>query len=82
MTPDLLLTDVRLPGRSGLELIRRARQEKSLAGTVIVALTGTPQPEDEERARSLGCDVYARKPSSNAEVSRLVRESLTRSREH
>jgi EAL domain-containing protein (putative c-di-GMP-specific phosphodiesterase class I)/CheY-like chemotaxis protein len=82
MTPDLLLTDVRLPGRSGLELIRRARQQTSLAHTVIVALAGTPQPEDEVRVRDLGCDVYARKPSSNAEVSRLVRESLGRSREH
>jgi diguanylate cyclase (GGDEF)-like protein/PAS domain S-box-containing protein len=82
MTPDLLLTDIRLPGRSGLDLIRQARQQTSLADTVIIALSGTPQPGDEDRARDLGCDVYARKPSSNAEVSRLVRESLARSREH
>jgi diguanylate cyclase (GGDEF)-like protein/PAS domain S-box-containing protein len=78
MTPDLILTDVRLPGRSGLDLIRYVREEMLLDDTVTIAITGTPQPADEEQARRVGCDVYTSKPSSNAELSLLVHKSFVK----
>ena len=76
VSPDLILTDVQLPGLDGLELVRRIRTDRGLQHAIIVALTGSPRPKDEKRARSAGCNVYAAKPSSNADLLRLVRQHL------
>jgi CheY-like chemotaxis protein len=75
-TPNLILTDVQLPGMSGLDLVRRIRSDTALRHTVIVAITGAPRLEDEQRALSIGCDVYVAKPKSNADVVRLVHRYL------
>ncbi|HEX6507796.1 MAG TPA: EAL domain-containing protein [Chloroflexota bacterium] len=75
-TPDLMLTDVQLPGMNGLDLVRRIRADEALRDTVIVAMTGAPRSEDEQHALSIGCDVYTAKPKSNADMIRLVHRYL------
>ena len=60
--PDLVLTDVQLPGRDGLALARQIRRDESLTGVPIVALTALAMPEDRDRAIAAGCDGYIAKP--------------------
>ena len=60
--PDLVLTDVQLPGRDGLALTRHIRRDQNLAGVPIVALTALAMPEDRDRALAAGCDGYIAKP--------------------
>jgi CheY-like chemotaxis protein len=74
--PHLILADVQLAGMSGLELARQIKANPTLQETVMVVMTGAPRPEDEQYARSIGCDHYIAKPNTNAELLALVRRSL------
>jgi two-component system cell cycle response regulator DivK len=60
--PNMILTDIQLPGMDGLELTRRLRGDPSWHGTVIVALTAYAMKGDEDKARAAGCDGYITKP--------------------
>jgi len=48
---DLVVTDVRLPGASGLEIVERLRRRG--CGTPIVVVTAFPDPDVEQRCRSI-----------------------------
>src|SRR5579872_6471451 len=60
--PKMILMDVQLPGMDGLELTRRLRQDPSLQGVIIVALSAYAMAADKENARAAGCDGYITKP--------------------
>ena len=60
--PAILLTDVQLPGRDGLELVRHVRGDPTFSEMVVVALTAFAMAEDRTRALAAGCDGYLAKP--------------------
>src|SRR5262245_41172424 len=51
--PDVMLTDIGLPGIDGYEVARRVRRDPLLAKVALVALTGY---DELERARAAGFD--------------------------
>lgn len=57
---DVLVTDLRLPGISGLELLGRARQMNPEARAIL--LTGQPTEEIQFQAEALGVVAFLRKP--------------------
>lgn len=71
LNPDAAIVDIGLPGFSGLEVARRLRQEQSLAGLFLVALSGWVQPEDVARSREAGFDHHLAKPVDVATLERL-----------
>ncbi len=62
--PDVVLCDIGLPGMDGYDVARALRAEQSLAGTLLVALTGYALPEDLQRAAEAGFDRHMAKPPS------------------
>lgn len=60
--PDLLITDLSLPGLDGFELIARVRKDASLARLPIICLSGYGGHAHDERARAAGCDRILQKP--------------------
>jgi len=66
--PDLLILDIMLPGMSGLEILRRARQTPGGARLPVLMLSAKGQRQDRETAEALGADAFISKPFSNAEV--------------
>jgi CheY-like chemotaxis protein len=60
--PDLILMDVQLPGKDGLELTRELRCEPATARIPIVALTALAMAGDRERTFDAGCTGYISKP--------------------
>jgi len=60
--PQLVLMDVQLPGRDGLELTRELKSEPATAGIPIVALTAHAMVGDEATALAAGCAGYISKP--------------------
>jgi signal transduction histidine kinase/ActR/RegA family two-component response regulator len=62
--PDVLLSDIAMPGHDGLELIRSVRQRPVGAGCRVPAIALTAYARDEDRARSLaaGFDAHLAKP--------------------
>jgi CheY-like chemotaxis protein len=71
--PDLMITDILMPGVDGLETIMRTRQ---IAPAVkIIAMSGdggSSRPDFLAMARKLGADALLRKPFGNAELIELV----------
>jgi signal transduction histidine kinase len=72
LNPDAAIVDIGLPGFSGLEVARRLRQEPSLAGLFLVALSGWVQPEDRDRSREAGFDHHLAKPVNVTTLERLL----------
>lgn len=60
--PDMILTDLQLPGIDGLDLTRNLKADAATRDIVIVAVTGCAMVGDEARAREAGCDGYLAKP--------------------
>lgn len=62
LKPALILLDINLPGLSGFEVAMKLRQNPSLDGTLIVALTAKTMRSDRETALVTGCDGFIPKP--------------------
>lgn len=60
--PAVVLMDMNLPVKDGWTACREARQEPSIAGIPIIALTAHAMEEDKHRALEAGCSDYATKP--------------------
>lgn len=73
--PDLLLLDVGLPDRSGLEVCVELRRDPGRAAMKIVMLTAAAQEGDVRRGFAAGADQYLTKPFSPVRLLSLV-ESL------
>jgi DNA-binding response OmpR family regulator len=70
--PDMIVLDVMLPGRSGLEILRALRDSPETAALPVVMLTAKGQAKDRETALELGADAYLTKPFSNADLLATV----------
>lgn len=60
--PDVVFSDIAMPGMTGYELARRIRQRPECAGVCLVALTGFGQSADREKAFEAGFDEHMVKP--------------------
>jgi CheY-like chemotaxis protein len=60
--PDLIVTDIALPGIDGLTFTRRLKADERLRHVPVVALTAFALQGDEERAAAAGCRGYIVKP--------------------
>lgn len=61
-TPDLIIMDIQLPGRSGVDLTRELKTEKTTQSIPIIAVTAFSMLGDERKIREAGCDDYLSKP--------------------
>ena len=72
--PDLLLVDVRLPGMSGIELVRQLAAEQRLPQTIIVS--GEASITETVEALQLGVHDFIEKPFSKERLLRSIRNTL------
>ncbi len=70
--PDVILCDLGLPGMDGLSVARSLREDPTLKGVRLVALTGYVGPEDVARALSAGFDSHISKPADPEALLRLI----------
>ena len=76
-SPDLLITDLRMPNMDGLELCRRVR-EKSLIPIIVLSVKGEERTKVE--ALDAGADDYVTKPFNVNELLARVRAALRRAK--
>lgn len=74
--PDLILLDIDIPVRDGLDVARHLKGNAATASIPIVALTAYAQPEDRERAHAAGFDGYLAKPVAPRKVVSEVMKFL------
>jgi len=69
--PDLVVLDLNLPHRSGLEILERIRTAPRCADVNVIIASSSSNPVDLKRARALGIQEYFRKPSHLKEFMHL-----------
>jgi signal transduction histidine kinase/ActR/RegA family two-component response regulator len=78
--PDVIVSDIKLPGIDGLELIRRMRQIPQLSSTPAIALTGLGMKRDAEVALACGYHAHLPKPVDARELSAMIQSLETPSK--
>jgi len=76
--PDLVVSDIAMPGRSGYDLIRelRARPPEEGGSIPALALTAYAAQEDVIKARRAGFDAHLAKPVEMQDLARQLMELL------
>jgi CheY-like chemotaxis protein len=80
--PCLLLLDVKLPRKGGLEILRWLRAHPDLNGMPVLMVTSSNEPQDRQEAEENGVEAYRVKPVSFSELVRLAQEVRQRAEEH
>jgi two-component system phosphate regulon response regulator PhoB len=76
--PDLVILDVRMPRKSGLEVCRELRAGPRTADVPIIMLTARAHPRDLEQAFAAGATDYVVKPFSPRALLEQVESALQR----
>lgn len=74
-SPNLIILDLKMPGKHGLELARELRKESDVG---IIILTGSEESVDKIVGLELGADDYIPKPFDERELLARVRSVLRR----
>jgi CheY-like chemotaxis protein len=74
--PDLIILDLVMPARSGLDVLEELRCDPSLAATPVLMSTASTRSLDPRSASELGADRYLAKPFSPLELATVVAELL------
>jgi two-component system, OmpR family, response regulator RpaA len=73
--PDVVILDLMMPRRNGLEVLAELRKDEAFADTAVIVLTAQPATRDE--ALRAGADAVMVKPFAPDDISAAVEEALT-----
>ncbi|MEI6217794.1 MAG: hybrid sensor histidine kinase/response regulator [bacterium] len=76
--PDVVVMDIRMPGKGGIEGLREIRAVDTT--TSVVMLTGYGALETAQEAIRLGASDYLKKPFDTIEMSRVIEHNVQRTR--
>ncbi len=74
--PDLILLDVMMPGKTGLEVCQHVRAIDRLQSVQIIMLTAKGRETDVAKGLALGANAYVTKPFSTRDLVAQVRSLL------
>lgn len=72
--PDLVILDIMLAGRNGLDLLEELRRDPRLRAVPMIVMTASPERED--AALAAGADRFFMKPFEPDELKSTVEELL------
>lgn len=75
--PDILLLDLHMPGKSGMELLAEIRQLPRQAHLPVVVLTASSDARDKLAALELGATDFLSKPVDQSELGLRIRNTLS-----
>ena len=73
--PQLVLLDWMLPNISGIDMLKKIRNDKSLSDIPVIMLTAKNMESDKIEGLELGADDYITKPFSIKELLKLLLEN-------
>jgi two-component system sensor histidine kinase/response regulator len=79
--PDLIISDITMPGMDGFEFYKEMRKHSQWTDIPFIFLTARDQVEDLEQGYSLGADDYLVKPLDQDRLLWIVRGKLRRRNE-
>ena len=72
--PLLMLLDLNLPDMTGIEILKRVKENKYLKATPVVVLTTTDDSHEIKRCYEHGCNVYITKPVNYESFANAIRQ--------
>jgi CheY-like chemotaxis protein len=76
--PDLVVSDVQMPGMNGFELVQALRQDPNIAATPVILLTALQDRADMRQGMLAGADDYITKPFTPKELSDAAAAALAK----
>ena len=70
----LVLLDLNLPDMTGIDILKRVKENKYLKATPVVVLTTTDDSQEIKRCYELGCNVYITKPVNYESFANAIRQ--------
>ena len=75
-TPSLVILDIQMPGKNGLEVLGLIRSDPALKATRVIVLTAKALADDVTAGLAIGADFYLTKPFSPLDLLARVDEAL------
>jgi CheY-like chemotaxis protein len=72
LKPRLVLLDIKLPGRSGLDVLETIRSNSGVGSLPVIMYTSSNLPKDVAEAYRLGCSAYLVKARSTEKLQEVV----------
>ncbi len=76
-TPDVIITDLRMPKMDGLALIEKIKKTDHLKNIPIIVFSANDTPEYEVKSLNLGADVFIKKPCSIEKLLDTIQSLLS-----
>ena len=70
----LVLLDLNLPDTSGIDILKRVKENSYLKAIPVVVLTTTDDSQEIKRCYELGCNVYITKPVNYESFANAIRQ--------
>jgi len=70
----LILLDLNLPDMTGIDILRRVKDNATLKSAPVVVLTTTDDAQEIKRCYELGCNVYITKPVNYENFANAIRQ--------
>ena len=70
----MILLDLNLPDMTGVDILKRVKENEHLKRTPVVVLTTTDDAKEIQRCYDLGCNVYITKPVNYDGFANAIRQ--------
>lgn len=70
----LILLDLNLPDMTGIDILKRVKENEHLKRSPVVVLTTTDDAKEIQRCYDLGCNVYVTKPVNYENFANAIRQ--------
>jgi len=80
LEPDVVILDIRMPGGSGIDVLKALKRERPAAGAIM--LTNYPYPQYRERCRDAGADFFLEKSSEFDKLPEIIRGLIPKAHGH
>ncbi len=74
--PDLVILDIQIPGKSGIEVAKIVRAKPELDKIAIIAVTAYSMAGDKEKILAAGCNYYLSKPIDTRAFPKIIQDVL------
>jgi CheY-like chemotaxis protein len=75
-TPDLVITDLKMPEIDGIELLKWIRTTPEFKHTRVILLTAAADQKIKKMAEQMGCDSFIEKPVGLAQIAQTVQRAV------
>jgi len=72
----LILSDINMPGMSGLELLKKIRSKSPTAPPIVMMITAYGDDENHSQAMNLGANDFLTKPLDFSELKQKLKSSI------